>query len=663
MSSRYLPPNVKILSLFCSTDVGGVYRSLNGGATWAVSMVGWSARGGSAFALDPFNASRAIGYGGNSNPAGSANGLYFTSDYAGSWSQSLTLVDPCPSLDGAALAYDPSSYSPSVEGCAVAYACAASAGLLRSVDAGSSWQVVNASLQFCIVAVNSTGGLFVASNDQQMHGVYASVDGGRTLTRIRDDFTLGLAAPGSAKRPTPDDTVYVSNWAGVFKSQDGGNTFSELPGQGLLTGVPIHRITVSAADSRIMAAYWQEGAYWNTTRVFSADGGTTWALTEFNNSLAFMPYNTRTSVAALHPSQPLIALNTGGDWITASSDGGATYAWASDGYAAVMVGGLFSFNPAAPDVLMLAFQDYNGAVTVDGGSTWRYVDISGQGWGGFAYGGFALTAEVMWAGRAPSWYGQRSLVVSSDGGSTWQAAVDANGSAIVFGGLDASCGLPGSPSVGFASDWRTDDHGRTWTRMAGCTSVLAYDAAPPMQAPPLLFGVNDAAGTITSSADGGVTWVPLCPSPSGNVSDLAFDWVSRSIYVVASRALFKCSNTTSTSSSWSCSPVELPPDQYNKTVVRTVAVDPVDPAVVYAGLVADIYAASNSVVRSTFSGVPGSWEVLLLDSPLAPAPDAPLQGPHEVECLRVHPVTRALWAAGGCFGVWKAPPPPSRVLV
>jgi hypothetical protein len=490
-------------------------------------------------------------------------------------------------------------------------------------------------------------------------------------------LTILCTPTGSAKRPDPDDTVYISNWAGVFKSVDGGSTFAQLGGHGLQPGVPVQRIAVSAADPLVMAAFWQSGPSWNTTRIFSGDGGDTWTPASFNSSLSFMPYNQRASVAALHPSLPLVAFNTGGDWVTRSGDGGATFAWASDGYNAVMVGGLFSFAADTPSVIMLSFQDYNGAVTTDGGATWTYLDVSGNAWGGFVYGGYAATSQLMWAGNAPSWGGPRQLVVSSDGGVSWMPGLQANGSgAVIFGGLDASYGLPGAnASIGFASDWRTADGGRTWSRMRGCTSVLTHDADPTVaassSAPPTLFGVDSGAATVTASADAGVTWSALFAVPGGaNASDLAYDWQSHCVYAVASRALWKCSTAAASESTaaaapvgpdgaWTCSAVALPPDQYNNTFVRSVAVDPVNPSIVYAGLVADVYAASNAVVRSTSSGAPGSWAVLLLDSPLPPSPQAPLQGPHEVSCVRVHPVTRALWAAGGCFGVWTAPPPPA----
>lgn len=272
----------------------------------------------------------------------------------------------------------------------------------------------------------------------------------------------------------------------------------------------------------------------------------------------------------------------------------------------------------------------------------------------------AASRDVLWAGNAGAWVSPRHLTVSRDGGVTWTQALNSSGGDIIFGGLDASYGLPGAPSIGFASDWRTEDAGVTWARMVGCTSVLAHDASPARRAasaaPPKLYGVDQSSFSITTSADGGVTWDVLFPAPGKDkLSDLAYDWSSNTMYVVSDNALWSC--RVFGGGSWSCVPVDLPADQYGNNYVRTVAVDPVEPSVVYAGHAADMYAASNSVVQSTSAGAPGSWVVLLLDTPLSTSPDAALQGPHEVTCVRVHPSTRALWAAGSCFGVWTAPPP------
>eukprot|EP00730_Choanoeca_flexa_P006399 TRINITY_DN12147_c0_g2_i4.p1 TRINITY_DN12147_c0_g2~~TRINITY_DN12147_c0_g2_i4.p1 ORF type:complete len:291 (+),score=73.77 TRINITY_DN12147_c0_g2_i4:368-1240(+) len=92
------------------TDVGGVYRSLNGGKNWSVAMVGWWSRGGAAFAIDPKNSSHVIGLGGNSEAESDADGLYISTDKAASWSQTQNISQATSSLLGAAVVIDSSSY-------------------------------------------------------------------------------------------------------------------------------------------------------------------------------------------------------------------------------------------------------------------------------------------------------------------------------------------------------------------------------------------------------------------------------------------------------------------------------------------------------------------------------------------------------------------------
>lgn len=149
-----------------------------------------------------------------------------------------------------------------------------------------------------------------------------------------------------------------------------------------------------------------------------------------------LPYNNRGGVWAYHPTEPNRIFSTGGDWVTRSDDAGATFTWSNDGQNAVMVGASFNFSPAHPEVTFLSFQNYNGAFALDGGRTWNHRDVSGNGWGGYEYGGFALDEEVMWSGDAPSWDGPRRLKVSRDGGTTWNFAHAAAGQDIVFAGAD-----------------------------------------------------------------------------------------------------------------------------------------------------------------------------------------------------------------------------------
>jgi hypothetical protein len=74
--------------LMMGTDVGGLYRSLNGGASWEPADVGYDPRGGTAFAIDPNNNKRVLAVGCDSS-ANSWNGLWLSTDQASSWTPVL----------------------------------------------------------------------------------------------------------------------------------------------------------------------------------------------------------------------------------------------------------------------------------------------------------------------------------------------------------------------------------------------------------------------------------------------------------------------------------------------------------------------------------------------------------------------------------------------
>jgi hypothetical protein len=273
-------------------------------------------------------------------------------------------------------------------------------------------------------------------------------------------------------------------------------------------------------------------------------------------------------------------------------------------------------------------QDYNGALTVDGGRTWKYCDISGNGWGGFAYGGYAASAQVVYAGNADGWGGKRRLKVSFDGGSTFAETGH------IYGGPDVSFGDPRDPGVLFASDLRSGDGGRTWERMPACEGV--YTASP--QGERELYGRK--GDDLVVSRDHGTTWSKLA-TVDGGISDIAVDPVTNRVYVASAGRLKAVEDGR-------VSLLETPPDQLGSHRIRTVAVDPVDPAVVYAGTGKDIYCASNSVIRSVDAGK--TWTVLTRSAPLD---GKGLDGGREANCIRVHPGTRELWVFTGCYGLWR----------
>ncbi len=74
--------------LFYGTDVGGIYRSTNGGKLWEPCSIGYSPRGGSYFAIDPNNINRVIVVACNSLEM-DIHGLYLSTNMGETWESVL----------------------------------------------------------------------------------------------------------------------------------------------------------------------------------------------------------------------------------------------------------------------------------------------------------------------------------------------------------------------------------------------------------------------------------------------------------------------------------------------------------------------------------------------------------------------------------------------
>ncbi len=630
-------PNFLLLPI----DVGGLYRSLDGGAHWNAAMVGWNARGANGFAIDPKNASHVLGIAANSmswNPqwGQSPNGLYLSTNQAASWKHVLALNG---SFSGA-VAWDLSSYDPVQHLCTRAYYLADTGGVYRSDTGGATWKAVHAAIASAPgrgfdagggfdshLVVGRDGTVYVAGND----GFSRSQDQGRTFQNLRPGEADGLAL-------TPDGALYLSDVSGVSVSRDGGKAWAMLPGKGLERpdGMPVVGIAVSPVDPKRMLC-WVAKPSFQWLRYVSGDGGESWQPVTLDNSNASLPCNARQNYAAWSPVSADVAWSIGGDWPTKSTDGGRTFHWAGNGENGVMVGGGFSFSAHAPNTVFLGFQDYNGAFTTDGGKTWNYRDVSGKGWGGQEYAALAVDPALMLVGDADSWGTPRRLRVSRDGGKSWQFVFGPDEKPLEFHGPDVSLADPADPNTCFASDLRSADHGATWTRMAGCDGVFTF--SPATEA---LYGKKGDA--VVRSADHGQTWTHVTTVGGGFV-DLAVDHQTGRIYAASEDKLKVYNHGVWTT-------LETPRDQYGHVRVWTVAADPKQPSVLYIGAPQNTYASAATVCRSADGGK--TWRNLTVTTPLSPASTG---GPHEVSWVRVNPATREAWVSGQCYGLWRIAPP------
>ncbi|MDX2066606.1 MAG: hypothetical protein SFX74_12775, partial [Fimbriimonadaceae bacterium] len=420
----------------------------------------------------------------------------------------------------------------------------------------------------------------------------------------------------------------------ILIADENGRHWKQTPAPPLEDNFLLRNLKASPADpNRWVIWRDQYRNEWNWQRFVSHDRGETWQAIRMETPEAFLPVNTRQGIFAWHPTDPDRLFSIGGDIVTSSRDGGKTLRWDNAGNHALLIGGKFAFNAQNPDLLFFGSQDYNGAATPNGGQWFEYQNPSGNGWGGFTYGGYALNAKTFAVGNAAGWGAPRKLTVTHDGGKTWRETGQ------TLAGADSALGHPTQPNIAFVANHRTADAGKSWAEMPECSGVLT--SAPDGS----LFGVKSAGDTtrVVTSRDGGRTWKALAEH-RGEVRDLAYDPRRQRLYAVLNDEAAYLDN-----GAWRT--LATPRNQFGGASIRTIAVDPANPDWLYVGSAGNVYASCVSVAHSRDAGK--SWRVLSLNQPLGPIGSPRKDGGREALCIQVHPRTREAWVATSCYGIWK----------
>lgn len=260
-------------------------------------------------------------------------------------------------------------------------------GVFKSTDAGGSWKKMGLSdlhsISRIVVDPNDpnhvvVGGLGDLFKDSPAGGVYVTLDGGKTWTH---SLYVGPSSGASelAMDPKDPNVIFAGIWQfrrqpwtassggpddGLYKSTDGGKTWTKLSGHGLPTGL-MGRIAVDVSRSdpnRVYALIQsKEGFLFR-----SDDAGATWTMVNNDTLIDQRPFYF--SHIAVDPTnkERIISVSM---YPSVSKDGGKTFKKTAGDlhpdYHAIWIA------PDNPKRMILG-QDGGALITLDGGMTWFF---------------------------------------------------------------------------------------------------------------------------------------------------------------------------------------------------------------------------------------------------------------------------------------------------
>ena len=496
---------------------------------------------------------------------------------------------------------------------------ATNAGLFRSTDGGERWTVLMNGLsglaRGTALAVDSQNSnlVYVAIESDEIFdfgGVYRSLDGGDSWSRLAGGLPFDNTFTSVAIDPQTPTTLYTTTFARLYKSTDGGEQWQQI-GSGLAAFVA--EIAIDPLAPQTLYAATRSGMFKST------DGGEQW--TAINTGLTTLDLYSL-AIDPLNPSTLMAGTFREGVFVT--TDGGARWSAIADGFANNAFINALVASPQTPVVF------YAGAVA--GGVYRRAVDddrwtLRNQGLNNTFVRNLVrdpLTPSTLYAASASG------VFKSTDASGSWQAASDGFNTPAPF--IRDLAIAPSAPNVLYAAGvegvFRTSDGGRSWDQTSGNPDFgLVNELEVDPFNPQTVYAPTERA--FFQSTDGGVSWQERGEGIEGIVfRDLVIDPTDSSIlYVVTTNHVFK---SVDGALSWNRASDGID----ERITVATLVIDPQSPSTLYLGT------SFGRLYRSTDGA--GSWSAL-----------GSIDTDSTVSALAVDPRTTRTLYAGTARGIYR----------
>jgi len=644
-------PNV----IYLSHDVGGPWRSGNAGRTWRKTLAtGLYLRYGQSIEVDPADPDTIFIIVDNSWNwlASNAEGIYRSRDGGETFEQVLNAE---PNYDSSIhriyrhnIAYDLASVTSS--NATRWYAAFPENGLYRSDDGGDTWSGVLSSLNghetVYAIQTHPTDGqtVYVASSS----GLYASSSRGTSLSPL-GDLPSGAVSSVAIHPGTPDTIYATGRTNGLYRSLNGGTNFT------LLRSFDAGRVFLNPGYPEVI---YLTGINANT--IISHDGGQTWITNmttvpvpglNRDGSWKSIIAGKQTGIVP-NPDDPdeAVAFSRATLWKT--TDGGQTFVDASTlftGYSASASQSTMAFDRFNPERFAFFNNDVGMTITTNQSDFFGRRNDQAWGWKNEGYiswvGTYAGDIQPIEGSQvivaSIGYYFDTELMRTMDAGHTWEL-VTSNEHRNFFISFH-----PDDPNVVYAGDKISHNAGQTFSYVDfGSFSNLSPEIVGLCRVQGDTIYAMDVPRReyLLRSDDRGTNWYEYA-HPGwrfrllNSFAAFAVDPVQpNKVYTLDSShdlAIFDGTN-------WVGSGVlALSGGVLIDNFIRTIAVDPNHPEVIYAGTNAD---GLPCIFRSMNGG--GTWEDITYNLPRT-GMDAMQVNPHIGELFR-----------GSLVGTWVFPPPP-----